>query len=203
MVAENNGEFDQANQLKRLATDDWERMQLKDQIKESQLSDFKPWVLYLKSRKDYPIEFKYHVLSSMIKSNVVDVDIKKKKVRLSKRTKSSVDSFESFNAGGIADVFDNPQSSNKFLVDYSLSLADKHSKLAPPEKIFKRTNKGVWYKFTKGDGEMLSLFVKDTPWCTKNSSTANTQLNGGDFYVFNPTNKDEDEKNIYQVKIAH
>jgi len=191
-VAENNGDFSKAQQIRNFTP-----QQKKDNaelIRNNQIKDLQPWINYLNSRPDYPIEFKYLILSDILKYNVNEVNLKSNYVRLNKRNNTSVNSFESFNARGIASVFEKPTSSNMFLVDYTLELANKAATEAPTEKQFSRTNKGIWYKFINGDAKELSSLVRDTPWCTGSESTAASQLSVGDFYVFVPFNNEENEK---------
>ena len=191
-VAENNGEFDNANRLRNASDSDIKGMI--GEVRKTQLADIQTWVNYLSSRPDYPIEFKYYVLNNVLKSNVVSVDTDKGKVQLTKRNKSSINSFESLNAKALANVYDKPNTANKFLYDYAMDMATTIAGIIPKEKEFERTPKGTWYKFTKGDADTLSSFVSDTPWCTGSYSTAKNQLNGGDFYVFNPINSEVNEK---------
>lgn len=191
-VAENNGEFDNAERLRSASKDQINEMI--SEVRKTQIADIQTWINYLNSRPDYSTEFKYYVLNSVIKSNVVNVDVDKGKVQLTKRNKSSVNSFESLNARALANVYDKPNTPNKFLYDYAIDMATTIATSIPKEKEFERTPKGTWYKFVKGDENILSSFVSDTPWCTGSVSTARNQLNGGDFYVFNPINSEVNEK---------
>ena len=70
-VAENNGEFDNAERLRSASKDQINEMI--SEVRKTQIADIQTWINYLNSRPDYSTEFKYYVLNSVIKSNVVKV----------------------------------------------------------------------------------------------------------------------------------
>ena len=131
-VAENNGEFDNAERLRSASKDQINEMI--SEVRKTQIADIQTWINYLNSRPDYSTEFKYYVLNSVIKSNVVNVDVDKGKVQLTKRNQSSVNSFESLNARALANVYDKPNTPNKFLYDYAIDIATTIATSIPKEK---------------------------------------------------------------------
>ncbi|MDP3999154.1 MAG: hypothetical protein Q8P76_00995 [bacterium] len=181
----------------------------KDQLTEVVITDQRTtldnWVDYLSSPDaTYPDWLKYWTIRSILGIGEYD----KEKKEFTKRSKSTTKPFLDINREALAYVLDavskkygqqhtnllnlNEQERKDF---ESLLQGENFAKLyawaiekttvAPQEAL--ANTQGKWIKYNQGQDHMplvQSLQGHGTGWCTAGESTAKTQLQGGDFYVF-------------------
>jgi len=177
------------------------RKQLTEVIIADQESTLDNWVDYLSSKDAaYPMWAKYWAFRSMLKLS--NYDKEKKAFRI--RDKGTTAPFPDLDREALAFVVDlivkkakkenipnqenNPEfqrlvQSENFAKLYAYAI----EKVTPAEKSDLTNTKGIWLKYPKGSNHMPlveSLQGHGTGWCTAGESTAKTQLQGGDFYVY-------------------
>jgi hypothetical protein len=142
----------------------------------------------------------------------------KEKKQFTKRSNTSVKPFPDLNREALAYVLDviekktkkeeiNPNNLNseeqqefeKILQseNFAKLYAWAIEKVTPASKEALANTKGKWIKYKQGSNHMLlvqSLQGHGTGWCTAGESTAKTQLEGGDFYVY--YSEDENKQSI-------
>ncbi len=181
------------------------RDQLSEVIVTDQRSSLDNWVDYLASSDaTYPDWLKYYAMRSVLGMGEYD----KEKKQFAKRSKTTTKPFPDINREALAYVLDavsqkygkkhinllalNEEEKKEF---GKLLQGDNFAKLytwaveklaiAPTEFLEKVA--GKWVKYPKNSDDMPlveSLRGQGTGWCTAGESTAQTQLKGGDFYVY-------------------
>jgi hypothetical protein len=181
------------------------REKMIDVIIEDQKKSLDEWVNYLTSSDAmYPTWFKYFVFRNIVKLSQFDKELGKFK----ERTKATTSPFPDIYYEALAQMADLYESaakdkalfndkdfqvflSKKFGVQYADAI---QKTLEHGEKDSKQV-KGKWVKYSKGnndDAKKLyeSLQGKGTGWCTAGHSTAQNQIDSGDFYVYYTYDKD-------------
>ncbi len=190
------------------------RERMIDVIIEDQKASLDSWINYLISDDAmYPTWYKYFVFRNITRLSQFDKELGKFKTRTESTTAPFPDIYREPLAQ-IADVYLKVAEDNKNLKDPEIKKA--FSKKFPTlyaefiqESLAasienKEEVKGEWIKYEKGnmtEAEKLfeSLEGKGTGWCTAGRSTAETQVESGDFYVYYTYDKDE---NPTQPRIA-
>ncbi len=177
-----------------------------------QKSSLDTWIDYMASQDaTYPDWLKYFAIRSVL--NLGEYD-KEKKV-FSKRSKGTVKPFPDLNREALAYVLDAVEKKyQKQGIDLeNLNEEDKKTfdkilkeenfgklyafaidKVTPTEVNLLTVTEGQWKKYDKDSDHMplvKSLQGHGTGWCTAGESTAQTQLQGGDFYVYYSLDKDD------------
>lgn len=168
-------------------------------IIEDQKASLDSWIDYLTSEDAvYPTWFKYFAFRNVVKLSQFDKELGKFKTRTDSTTAIFPDIYREPLAQ-ICDLYLQVANDNKALKDkevqalfskkfptYYAELIQKSlaSRIENQEEI-----KGKWVKYEQGnsqDAEDLykSLENKGTGWCTAGMSTAQAQINSGDFYVY-------------------
>ena len=181
------------------------RERMKMIVIEDQKTSLDNWINYLTSEDAvYPTWFKYLVFRNIVSLSQFDKNLDKFK----KRNQDTTSIFPDMYYEALAKVCDEYE---KVIKDKSLlntkEVKDFISKSFPIQYAIKiqeslvhqmegkETIKGEWVKYQQGNDEdakklYQSLQNKGTGWCTAGLSTAKTQINSGDFYVFYSNNKD-------------
>jgi len=186
------------------------REQAIDVIISDQKSTLDNWTNYILSEDSdsYPMWAKYCALRSITKLSSYDKESKS----FGTRRKDTVAPFPDLNREALAYVVDaivkkankenigtkenNPElekliQSENFGKLYAYAI----EKVTPTETNKLVNTEGEWRKYNQNSDHMPlveSLQGYGTGWCTAGESTAEAQLNGGDFYVF--YSKDEEGK---------
>ena len=173
-----------------------------DSLISDQKSTLDLWVDYLTSPDSdvYPTWAKYWAFTGMLKLSTFD----KEKHVFGKRDKGTVAPFADLNREALAytiDVItkkarkegipehqDNPEflkilQTNNFGKIYAYAI----EKITPTEQNELLETRGKWVKYPQGSDHMPlvnSLQGYGTGWCTAGESTAQAQLEMGDFYVY-------------------
>lgn len=173
---------------------------------EDQKHSLDQWIDYLTSDDAvYPTWFKYFVFQNITKLSQFDKSLGKFKKRTTDTTAPYPDVFREPLAQ-ICDVYEKVAKDNN-LLKTDPKIQEEFSKSFPKlyaEKITESLSaklesnesiRGKWVKYEQGnqqDAEKLykSLQGKGTGWCTAGDSTARTQIESGDFYVFYSDDKD-------------
>ena len=190
------------------------REQMKQTAIEDQRHSLDQWIDYLTSDDAmYPTWFKYYVWKNIIKLSQFD----KERGEFKKRTSTTVAPYPDIYReplAQLADLYEKVKEDNKALKDEEVQeLFSKKFPSAYAELIQKTLEqrqesdeeiKGEWIKYEHGnsdDAERLykSLENKGTGWCTAGRSTAQTQIESGDFYVYYTYN---DKNEPTQPRIA-
>ena len=163
------------------------------------------WIDYLASPgAPYPDWLKYYAIRSVLGMGEYD----KEKQQFTKRSKGTVKPFPDLNREALAYVLDAIEKKTKGK-DINLAQLEGEDKeeftkllqsenfaklyawaieKVTPESVDKLQNtKGQWIKYNQGQDHMPlveSLQGHGTGWCTAGESTAKSQLQGGDFYVY-------------------
>ncbi len=174
-----------------------------ENIREDQRQSLDNWMDYLLSSDadQYPVWVRYWAFEGMLKLGTFNEETGK----FSTRTTSTVAPFAELNHEAFSKVVDalvrrvNGDSlddltdqSFRNLVESGASFGRLYGRQL---KLLKESGgasllsetEGVWVKYNKGspaDELVESLKGKNTGWCTAGHSTATTQLQGGDFYVY-------------------
>ncbi|KKR07242.1 MAG: hypothetical protein UT32_C0014G0001 [Parcubacteria group bacterium GW2011_GWC2_39_14] len=181
------------------------RRQLTEVIITDQKSSLDNWVDYLASPDaTYPDWLKYWAIRSILGMGEYD----KEKKLFGKRRKDTVKPYPDLDREALAYVLDAMEKkySGKGMNLESMEEDDRKQfeqllqgesfaklyawaieKVTPasPEQL--ADTKGEWVKYPQGSDHttlVQSLQGHGTGWCTAGESTAHTQLDGGDFYVF-------------------
>lgn len=169
------------------------------------------WVDYLSSKDAiYPDWLKYYTFRSMLNLGEYDKENKK----FTKRSKGTVKPFPDLNREALAYVLDaiekksqkekistqfqteeEKQEFEKLLQgeNFGKLYAYAIDKVTPASKEALETVEGQWVKYDQGNDHMplvKSLHGHGTGWCTAGESTAQAQLQNGDFYVFYSNDQD-------------
>ena len=181
------------------------REQLTEVVITDQETTLDAWIDYLASPDaTYPDWLKYYAVRSVLGMGAYD----KEKHQFGKRSKGTTKPFPDLNREALAYVLDAVEQNNseqKF--DYTklaeedrpqfekLLTGENFAKLyafaiekvtpATPEQL--TSTAGKWVKYDQGSDHMplvQSLEGHGTGWCTAGESTAQAQIQNGDFYVF-------------------
>jgi len=163
---------------------------------EDQRHSLNAWMEYLTSPDAvYPTWFKYYVWNQIIKLSQFD----KERGEFKKRTDSTVAPFPDIYReplAQIADLYERVKDNNKdsearreFDKKFPTLYAELISKSLAASMENREEIQGQWVKYEQGDNEAAerlfeSLEGKGTGWCTAGKSTAETQIDSGDFYVY-------------------
>ncbi|MFH0857591.1 MAG: hypothetical protein V1848_02480 [Candidatus Magasanikbacteria bacterium] len=195
---------------------------MKEQQAEVLISDqestMDAWLNYFTSpdADSYPMWAKYWAFTGMTKLSTYD----KEKKEFGRRTKNTVSPFPDLNREALAYIVDaftkkmkNEQipedlaneELQKLLqkADFGKIYAYIIEKITPTEENELQTTTGEWKKYTKGSDHMpltQSLQGRATGWCTAGETTAQAQLQKGDFYVYYSHDK-TGQANIPRVAI--
>lgn len=175
------------------------REQMMDVAIEDQRASLDAWMDYLTSDDAmYPAWFKYFVWKNITKLSQFD----KERGEFKKRTDSTVAPYPDIYReplAQIADIYLKVKEDNKNLKEpeireaFSKKFPALYAELIAKSLAASMENReevrGEWVKYTQGqhgDAEKLfeSLEGKGTGWCTAGKSTAETQIESGDFYVY-------------------
>lgn len=175
------------------------REQMMDVAIEDQKASLDAWIEYLSSHDAvYPAWFKYFVWRNIIKLSQFD----KERGEFKKRTESTVAPFPDIYReplAQIADLYEKVKADNKSLKEAEVQAAFSKKFPALYAELIQKSLaaslenreeiKGRWVKYDQNDeaaAERLfeSLEGKGTGWCTAGRSTAQTQIESGDFYVY-------------------
>ena len=182
---------------------------LQQEIIDNQTSSLDVWLDYFLSEdaKFYPFWAKYWAFQGMLKLGSYD----KTKRTFNKRTKETVSPFADLNREALAKSIDLiiKYVGKEEIEEKELEVIVKRGSFQTVypyvlEYILKnnnssiKRNEGKWIKYNQGSDHMplvKSLQGYNTGWCTAGESTARSQLQGGDFYVYYTL----DENNEYKV----
>lgn len=176
---------------------------VRDQMKEVAIKDQKAsldaWLEYLTSNDaTYPAWFKYYAWKNITKLSQFD----KERGEFKKRTDTTVAPFPDIYReplAQIADIYEKVKADNKNLKEpeireaFSKKFPALYAELIQKSLAASMENReeirGEWKKYQQGhDGDAEKLFKslegKGTGWCTAGLSTAETQIENGDFYVY-------------------
>lgn len=163
---------------------------------EDQKASLDAWIDYLTSNDAvYPAWFKYYAWNQIIKLSQFD----KERGEFKKRTDSTVAPYPDIYReplAQIADLYERVKDNNKdseahreFDKKFPSLYAELIQKSLAAQLEHKEETRGQWVKYEQGrDGDAEKLFEslegKGTGWCTAGRSTAETQIESGDFYVY-------------------
>jgi len=176
---------------------------VRDQMVETIINDQKHsldnWIDYLTSEDaTYPTWFKYFVFRNVIKLSQFDKSLGKFKDRTDTTVAPYPDVYREPLAQ-ICDIYEQVAGDNKKLRDpliqeeFSKKFPKLYAELITKSLAASMEGKdevnGEWIKYEQGDEagaiELYeSLEGKGTGWCTAGKSTAETQIESGDFYVY-------------------
>ncbi|MGH7936342.1 MAG: hypothetical protein ACREF8_04970 [Chthoniobacterales bacterium] len=172
------------------------RGQMMDTAIEDQKHSLDAWMDYLVSPDAvYPPWFKYYAWSQITKLSQFD----KERGEFKKRTVSTVAPFPDIYReplAQIADLYERVKDDNKdsqarreFDKKFPSLYAGLIAKSLAASMESREEVRGQWVKYEQGDDEAAaklfqSLEWKGTGWCTAGRSTAKTQIESGDFYVY-------------------
>lgn len=174
--------------------------EMREQMMDTAIADQKhsldAWIDYLSSEDAvYPAWFKYYAWTQIIKLSQFD----KERGEFKKRTESTVAPFPDIYReplAQIADLYERVKDDNRdeearreFDKKFPTLYAELIAKSLSASMENREEVAGTWVKFNQGvpgASERLfqSLDGKGTGWCTAGRSTANTQIESGDFYVY-------------------
>jgi hypothetical protein len=176
------------------------REQIIGTVIEDQKASLDAWIGYLTSDDAvYPAWYKYFVFRNVVKLSQFDKELGKFK----ERTESTVAPFPDIYREPLAqilDVYEKVAADNKALKDPEIQrdfskkfptlYADFiQQSLAAQFESKEDATAGEWIKYERGNMSQAaklydSLQGKGTGWCTAGRSTAETQVESGDFYVY-------------------
>lgn len=189
------------------------REQMTEAVQADQRVGLGKWVEYLGGEDGgYPDWFKSYTFSSVTKLGNYD----KEKGEFLKRSRGTTAAYPELNREALAYVYDvlnksrvqndpvdggaNNRQLQKLLQGANFGKLYAHAALeiAPTSPELLKDTRGSWTKFNQSSDPRTarrlagSLQGHGTGWCTAGESTANIQLQGGDFYVY--YTRDEDGK---------
>ena len=175
------------------------REQMMEVAIEDQKHSLDAWVDYLTSNDAvYPAWFKYFVWRNITKLSQFD----KERGEFKKRTDSTVAPYPDIYReplAQIADIYIKVKGDNKNLKEpeireaFSKKFPALYAELIATSLAASMENReevrGEWVKYEQGDNDAAeklfqSLEGKGTGWCTAGRSTAETQIESGDFFVY-------------------
>jgi len=189
------------------------RRQMIEAVQADQRVGLGKWVEYLGGEDGgYPDWFKHYTFSSVTKLGNYD----KEKGEFLKRSRGTTAAYPELNREALAYVYDvlnksrvrgetvdggaNNEQLQRLLKTANFGKLYAHAvmEIAPTSKELLQDTRGSWTKFAQSEDPRTarrlsgSLQGHGTGWCTAGESTANIQLQGGDFYVY--YTRDEDGK---------
>lgn len=189
------------------------REQMIEAVQSDQRAGLGKWVEYLGGDDGgYPDWFKFYTFEAVTKLGNYD----KEKGEFLKRSKGTTAPYPELNREALAYVYDvldkfrvqnesvdggaNNEKLQKLLRSGNFGKLYAHAilEIAPTSPELLGDIRGSWTKFNQTDDPRTarrlagSLQGHGTGWCTAGESTANIQLQGGDFYVY--YTRDEDGK---------
>lgn len=193
------------------------REQLAEVIVADQESSLDKWIDYLSSRDaTYPDWLKYYAIRSILGMGEFD----KGKKQFTKRSNGTTKPFPDLNREALAYVLDAIEKKHKDKKEFAHFVAnlnalgpeekERFEKLIAGENFAKlyawaieqvtpasveqlTVTEGQWVKYEQGSDHMPlveSLQGHGTGWCTAGESTAKTQLEAGDFYIYYSLDQD-------------
>ena len=190
----------------------------RETIQQDQESSLDDWIDYLASDDAiYPMWFKYYVFRNITKLSSFD----KEKGEFPKRSRSTSAPFPDINREALAYMQDslakryyNPEAEidpeTKKLLEKEVNFARLYKRCidyaAPKTSENLNVTDGEWVKFDQSnDPEKAkklanSLHGHGTGWCTAGEGMAQSQLAGGDFYVYY-TKSDDGQYSVPRVAI--
>lgn len=176
------------------------RKQMIETVIKDQEHSLNQWMEYLSSDDAvYPAWFKYFVWKNITKLSQFDKSLGKFK----DRTPSTVAPYPDVYREPLAQICDiyeqvakdnkklktDPEIQRQFSQSFPKLYAELITKSLASSVEGREEIRGEWIKYTQGnerDAERLfkSLEGKGTGWCTAGRSTAETQIESGDFYVY-------------------
>jgi hypothetical protein len=194
---------------------DWEEVkrQNTEAIIADQTTSMDKWIDYLSSNDaPYPDALKYWTLRSVLSMSEYD----KEKKQYPQRSKGTTKPFPDLNREALAYVIDavdkkyTAKGANRANEDtdpefekllrgenFAKLYAFAIEKVTPADEQGLVNTSGHWVKYDQGSDHMplvASLQGHGTGWCTAGESTAQAQLQGGDFYVY--YSNDSDGKSV-------
>jgi hypothetical protein len=176
--------IERIKEYEAMLTNQSERERYIKDYADNQLKTLSEWVSYLK-QSEYSTAFKYLILKAVLNYNY---DYKLNK--LIERNNKTVRNFVGFDAASLSEL--NQLNSDYLLKDYTEIQANNSANILKSKEVIKSSGNGRWIKFNGGkktnkeerdkNAKELSQLVQNTYWCTKTNSQS--QLNGGDFYVY-------------------
>lgn len=182
-----------------------QKNQLAEVIIADQKSSLDTWIDYLTSPDAmYPDWLKYFAIRNVVTMGAYD----KEKKQFTSRNKETTKPFPDLNREALAYILDalekkittqkteKEKSDNNEKTDFEKVLETENfgklyawaiDKLTPASAEQLAITKGTWIKYDQGSDHMplvQSLQGHGTGWCTAGESTAKTQLQNGDFYVY-------------------
>lgn len=189
------------------------RRQMTEAVQADQKAGLSKWVEYLGGNDGgYPDWFKTYTWNAVTKLGSYDKD----KHEFQKRSKGTTAAYPELNREALAYVYDaldksrvqgeqvdggaNNEQLQKLLKAGNFGKLYAHAvlEITPDNPELRNEVRGSWTKFNQSSDPRTarrlsgSLQGHGTGWCTAGESTANMQLQGGDFYVF--YTRDEDGK---------
>lgn len=189
------------------------REQMTEAVQADQRVGLGKWVEYLGGEDGgYPDWFKSYTFSSVTKLGNYD----KEKGEFLKRSRGTTAAYPELNREALAYVYDvlnksrvqhepvdgaaHNEQLQKLLTGANFGKLYAHAilEIAPTSPELLKDTRGSWTKFNQSSDPRTarrlagSLQGHGTGWCTAGESTANIQLQGGDFYVY--YTRDEDGK---------
>jgi len=190
---------------------DWEQLkrQNAEAIVADQTSSMDKWIDYLSSPDaPYPDALKYWTLRNVFTISEYD----KEKKQYPQRSKGTTKPFPDLNREALAYVIDsvdkkytatgairaqedNDPEFEKLLQgeNFAKLYAFAIERVTPADERGLVNTQGQWVKYNQGTDHMplvTSLQGHGTGWCTAGESTAQAQLQGGDFYVYYSNDRD-------------
>lgn len=184
------------------------RRQHSEVIIADQESSLDKWINYLSSEDaTYPDWLKYYAVRSVLGMSTYD----KEKKSFTKRTKETVAPFPDLNREALAyvlDAIEKKQTGVKTIPPIDVETDEKEyekfekliqgenfaklyawaiEKVTPDSKDLLTNTEGEWIKYDQGSDHMplvQSLQGHGTGWCTAGESTAQTQLEMGELYIY-------------------
>ena len=175
------------------------RERMMDVAIEDQKHSLDAWIDYLTSSDAvYPAWFKYYVWTQITKLSQFD----KERGEFKKRTSTTVAVYPDIYREPLAQIADiylkvkednknlkEPEIKEAFSMKFPALYAELISKSLAASMEGREEIRGEWVKYEQGDSSaaqklFCSLEGKGTGWCTAGMSTAEAQIESGDFYVY-------------------
>jgi len=185
-----------------------QKNQIQEEVINNQKSRLDVWIDYFLSEDAnvYPFWAKYWAFQGMLKLGTYD----KEKGEFHKRTRNTVEPFADLNREALAMSIDMmiKMLNKEEIDDKELEILVKTgsfqkiysyilTKVLKDNKNITKRNIGKWIKYDRGSDHMPlveSLKGYNTGWCTAGESTAKSQLQGGDFYVYYTLDENDEYK---------
>lgn len=180
-------------EIEEKAESDYARRQVLGEYQATQTKTINKWADFLRHNTTIPPAVRLMLFDAVVTHNY---DARTGSYK--KRSNQTLRNYTPFDEGTISRmVGEQTISSDAVLKEYVETMMANAPNVVKAFKMYD-TAEGTWLKFPGGsnvseqdindNANALSQLVQDTPWCTKTS--AQGQLQGGDFYVFVTTDKD-------------